>query len=539
MNVTGGTNALSVTNATGVVNVINSTFTNTTGAEVLINQGTANVNIGATISSNAGRSIDIQNRTGGTVSFTGAITDTGQGMFLNANTGSTINFTGGLSLSTTTNPAFTATGGGTVSATQNNTTIVNTITTTTGTALNVANTTIGAGGLTFRSISANGAANGIVLNNTGSSGRVTVAGNAGTCSSSVTCTGGAIQNTTGEGVLLTNTRNVSLTRIYIANTGSHGVSGTAMSDVTTGAQPTFEIRNSILESPGDGDNESALHFDTLGVTNITGRLIVADTTIQNFEDVGIHVGNVSGTLIIDVTNVLINNNSDTNGEEGIDVAADGTANITVNVTGTRTGLTSTTMFTDLEGGAINAIVQNSGVLDLNISGVVDRGTGGPDNFPTPPAFTFSAEGSASTFTFDINNNAIIDASGDGLFIGHEGTIEGRITNNVISGIALGDGIRIDTDTTSNTTSTILIQNNNIGNDATFPGIGDDGIQVLHRDGTKLLNLTIESNQIRNTASEAIRYFADDDVAGGGPGTPCGLSTTRSATTAPSIRPTRS
>ena len=167
VNVTGGSNALSLTNVSGLVSVSNANFTNSTGAEVLINQGTGTVNIGATISSNAGRSIDIQNRTGGTVSFTGAITDTGQGISLNANTGSTINFTGGLSLSTTTFPGFTATGGGTVSATQNNTTIVNTITTTTGTALNVANTTIGASGLTFRSISANGAVNGILLDTTG------------------------------------------------------------------------------------------------------------------------------------------------------------------------------------------------------------------------------------------------------------------------------------------------------------------------------------------------------------------------------------
>ena len=63
-----------------------------------------------------------------------------------------------------------------MSATQNNTTIVNTITTTTGTALNVANTTIGASGLTFRSISANGAANGIILNNTGALAGLTVTG---------------------------------------------------------------------------------------------------------------------------------------------------------------------------------------------------------------------------------------------------------------------------------------------------------------------------------------------------------------------------
>ena len=84
-----------------------------------------------------------QDRTGGTVIFNGSITDTGQGVFLNANTGSTITFNGGLSLRTTTNPGFTATGGGMVSATQNNTTIVNIITTTTGTALNVTNTTSG------------------------------------------------------------------------------------------------------------------------------------------------------------------------------------------------------------------------------------------------------------------------------------------------------------------------------------------------------------------------------------------------------------
>ena len=71
---------------------------------MLISQGTGTVNVAAAISSNAGRSIDIQNRTGGTVSFTGPITDTGLGIFLNANTGSTINFSGGLALSTTTSP---------------------------------------------------------------------------------------------------------------------------------------------------------------------------------------------------------------------------------------------------------------------------------------------------------------------------------------------------------------------------------------------------------------------------------------------------
>ena len=61
VNVTGGTNALSLTNvtatATGAINVSKPRFTNTTGAEVLISQGNIPLTFAATatISSNAGR----------------------------------------------------------------------------------------------------------------------------------------------------------------------------------------------------------------------------------------------------------------------------------------------------------------------------------------------------------------------------------------------------------------------------------------------------------------------------------------------------
>lgn len=83
---------------------------------------------------------------------------------LTDNTGATINFAnGGLVINTTSGTGFNATGGGTVIVQGSN----NTITSTTAPALNVTNTTIGGAGLTFRSISSNGAASGIVLNNTG------------------------------------------------------------------------------------------------------------------------------------------------------------------------------------------------------------------------------------------------------------------------------------------------------------------------------------------------------------------------------------
>src|SRR5258708_4052416 len=83
-----------------------------------------------------------------------------------------MNFPGGsLGLTTTSGSGFSATGGGTVSVTGAN----NTISSTTGTALNVVSTTIGGSGLTFKSINSNGAASGIILSTTGA-GSLTVTG---------------------------------------------------------------------------------------------------------------------------------------------------------------------------------------------------------------------------------------------------------------------------------------------------------------------------------------------------------------------------
>jgi len=130
-----------------------------------------------------------------------------QGVDLTSNTGSTISFTGTLTFSSGSNTAFNATGGGTVTATDT----ASTLTTTTGTALNVANTTIGAGGLKFASVSAgtaaSGPASGIVLNNTGASGSLTV-------------NGGTIQKTTSHGVSLTGTLSPAFNAVTIKNTGA-------------------------------------------------------------------------------------------------------------------------------------------------------------------------------------------------------------------------------------------------------------------------------------------------------------------------------
>ena len=82
---------------------------------------------------------------GGTKDFNGNITDggdgDGSGIALTTNTGATIRFDGGLTLATGANAAFAATGGGTVAVTDpTGATTGNTLATTTGTALNIANT---------------------------------------------------------------------------------------------------------------------------------------------------------------------------------------------------------------------------------------------------------------------------------------------------------------------------------------------------------------------------------------------------------------
>jgi hypothetical protein len=146
------------------------------------------------------------------------------------NTGATVRFDGGLTLSTGgTNTPFLAAAGGTVVVTDPAGATDNTLASTTGTALNVTNATIGSDDLTFKSISANGASSGIALTNTGNSGGLTVTGNGGTCTSAASCTGGAIQNSTGAGIDLTNVGGgVSLTRVSVNNGGDDGIRATSV-----------------------------------------------------------------------------------------------------------------------------------------------------------------------------------------------------------------------------------------------------------------------------------------------------------------------
>ena len=195
----------------------------------VINDGAGSFSYAGTITNaSATRSVSISNKDGGTVTLSGNINPAGAGagiavtsnstganvirftgsqkkisttgasaaVDLSTNTGATISFeNGGLEITKASGAGagFSATGGATAVTVEGT---GNTINTTGGPALNVASTTIGANGLTFRSLSASGGANGIVLSSTGSSGGLTVTGDGtGVANGS----GGTIQNTTERG----------------------------------------------------------------------------------------------------------------------------------------------------------------------------------------------------------------------------------------------------------------------------------------------------------------------------------------------------
>jgi Bacterial Ig domain/Cadherin domain len=173
-----------------------------------INGGSGNFSYTGTISTaGTGRSVEVTGHSGGTVTLGGAVSDSGSGINLGSNTGATMNFTGGLTLSTGANSAFIATGGGSS----------NSVTTTSGVAVEISGTAIGGSGFTLASMTASGAApNGVVL--AGTSGNFTVTG-----ATTLGTAGGS--GPTGAGVSITNhaTGTISFGAVSIQRRGSTGI----------------------------------------------------------------------------------------------------------------------------------------------------------------------------------------------------------------------------------------------------------------------------------------------------------------------------
>jgi Big-like domain-containing protein/putative Ig domain-containing protein/VCBS repeat protein len=478
VNVTGGTSALSLTNvtatATGAINVSNASFLNTSAAEVLISQGNIPVTLAATatISSNAGRSIDIQSRTGGTVTFNGAITDTGTGILLNGNGTSTFSFSGGMTLNgtgttfTATNPSLT----GTLTITGTNT-IGATTPPTSGTALNVTNVNIGASGLTFRTISASGGTKGIILNTTGS-GAFTVSG------TGPAGTGGTIQNATSRGAEFISVNSVTLNDMNFTNNGIGGTVGSCGDALGATITGTFVTGASCV---------SNVHLQTV-------TTVVLDGVVANDSDGHGLNGYQVGTLTL--TGVTVERNGNEVGEDGVQLVNSGG---TVTVNGTST-------FRDNASNQFEA--QNgSGTATFNVSGAFF----GLTNFPTSGAAEAPSPGSGTA-----NSGLLISASGtanmttnvtgstfdENYANGYLSDTAGAATMNITLGTALSgntftnNGVPIEIVNAASGALTYVIRNNTITNATAITGIFATTAITGARSGAgSVMSGTIDDNTI--------------------------------------------
>ena len=508
----GGTNdptgfGVYVLNGTGAISVAASVTKTTAGNVVFVdNHETGNVTFSGSISATGGlnNGIVVQNVNSGTISFTGNKTlTTGANTAVNLinNTGGTISFlNGNMAINTTAGTGFTATGGGTVTVEGTG----NTITSTTGTALNVVNTTIGTNGMRFQSISSNGGANGIVLNNTGTSGGINVTGTGAAGS------GGTIQSSSGDGISLTSTENVRLAYMNVINNLGDGIGGSNING--------FLIDNMLISGNGNdaGTDEAGINISNLSGTASNGARPtgIFNSTIQNNNEFEVQITNSTGTL----TNFQVVNSTFASNGLGINGNAVSPHGNLFNFLGTGTSQMGISVSGSFFTGNWNAAsppvtivgsglwVDSSGTsMTAQVSGSTFTNTNNGINVSTGPGST--------TLTYSIDSNAFIGSRSTAINDFQNGnapftrTVNGRITNNIIgtngialSGSQLGNGISIGNEGAVN--ANYLISGN------TIQQIGQTGVSgssaiavnvglVGQATGGGTTNLTILNNTIRD------------------------------------------
>ncbi|HEV7670787.1 MAG TPA: Ig-like domain-containing protein [Thermoanaerobaculia bacterium] len=508
------------------------------GTAVNISGGNGNITLGIPVTNTSGNAVVVTSRTSDTVSFTGAINETGSGISLTNNAGATNSFSGGITANTGANPAFTATGPGPLATSGGTVTVTgstNTLQTSTGIALNVVHTTIGASGLTFRSISANGAASGIVLNNTGATGGLAVTGNAGSCTSLATCTGGAIQNTTSHGVRMTSTLAPTFTRVGIQNTAGSGIEGTAVNG--------FTLQNSFIDNSGTGgspdDSNVAFNDQAAGTeTNVSGTLTITNNILTNARWHGIMVQNFNGTL----NDAVVTGNTITSGTTlasslgyAINFQILGSATTVSNLTKATISSNTITNFPSaggiqVQGGNSNAAgvagtvgVAGSGTNIISITNNSVRGQSAANRMNTSAIlYTVSGKGQGNV---DISNNGTLavplaNTTGTTIGVGANGetTLTATTNNNFIeanhpgtsgsTGISGGTGVTFGVTDTPDMTWTI---NNNV-----IRNVDGNGILATARGATGLMKVKIQNNDVEAPQAgvrPGIRVDAGNTTAG--------------------------
>ncbi len=417
--------------------------------------------------------------------LSGAIDENGAGILLNGNAGArAITFSGGLDIDTTTGEGFAATNN--TNTLGLNITGTNTIDSVSATALRVTSTPIGSSHLNFRSLSSGNAtaaadpANGVILNATGGTGRLIVAGtgSAGT--------GGTIQNATSTGISLTSTLNPSFSWMQLNGFGDFAIRGANMAG--------FNLANSVVN--GTNGNSAAADEGSIRFTELTGTATFTSSSVSGgFED-NIRVVNTSGALTATLSSMTIGANSLSDGNDGVyfeTLGASSGATMTVSV--------QNSTFTSSRADLIQVNNNSNGSFDFTFTGnVLSNNHGG---IATGGGGVSFFAGPSSTDTFDIQNNTFRDAVGVGVLIVKPtgpGTLDLTFSGNQIGVVATANSGSLEG-------SALKLQS--VGQGAINALITDNQIRWYNNFGIELLtggsatfesgafNATITGNTITN------------------------------------------
>jgi len=371
------------------------------------------------------------------------------------------------------------------------------VTSTTGTAVNLSGTG-GTVGLT--SVSANGAANGIVLNTTTGSFTVTGTGTAGS-GGTIHNTVGADGTTAGIGIYMNNAQSVSLNRMQINDHQNFGIRGFNVNGFDLADSTVNSIASGTSKNGTDAaTDEGSIYFGAEnpgGINGLVGTATITNCLIEDGFENNFKIANLSGTLSqFTMTGTTIRDNSTASpGNNGFEFRVDGTANITADIT------TSTFTGNRANGIQVSTTTSSNGTVDVEVGVAGTAGSG--STFTNNNVGVNIAHGGSGTMNFDVHRGTYNSSPGlaspinINLAAGGGGPMSGSITNNAITNAnsSTGPGIRVTTNGTDADGSNVLttqISNNNISQ------IGNRGIEMIARDGNSDINATVTNNIVQLT-----------------------------------------
>ena len=435
----GAMDGVTITNSDGVFNFDNNTtINNAAGVAITVDGGESNVTFNGTITNTVDRSVVVQNKTAGGVSFGSGstITDTGAGIFADNNSGGNYNFLGDNDLTTTTNTAveltnnsgstftfsdlaitttsgdgFSATGGGTVSVTGT----TNTITTDTGVGLVINDTDVGGAGVAFDSVTvANSGTNGINLSNS-TGGTVTI----GDAASSTDGDGGSITST-GSAVVATNIAGLTMNNVTIASSGSPTL------DIESNNATNMSVSlNNVDDAAQTGATVVLDHTGSGNVNFVYSDSIAGGSIVMN------HSG--AGTFDFLSTSLTVNANLAMNatGGGGLDFF---TTDLVVN-----TGADVDAVNIDLSGNLTDADISIAGastsLTTQDGSALAIASSGSPRQVRFELSSATLSNNSATSNNFDLQNGGITTLAAtisSNSFTNANGSLDFDLTNDAAS-----------------------------------------------------------------------------------------------------------